>query len=183
MFRSTADAQDQRELEMKLGQYEIGTFTLEKSEKGWIVMHRDVQDMYKGQGAASVLLHAVEEFVQEQSNKSGETQEISISIGQPNVLSVFLSKGYEAATREDQRRIDMIMSGDESLVLDYSHTRNGMPLRHKDIYVFEKDVTERTEKNAFRVNLIKKVKPKSKVVGEIGKDTSADVQQALDQSA
>lgn len=168
LFQDTPDTEDQIDLWEKIGRAEIATFRMNHRENEWNLADRFIEEKYRQQGIASLLLLSAETFVQTYAKKTRIPQKIVINIGQPSVLLMFLNKGYKAQTEEDQQKIDKILRGDETLEFDYSlvQSRNedgslGEWTKNiwKDVYCFERGVLPKTELNAFRITLEKTFSP------------------------
>lgn len=154
----------------EIGGYRLDQRTAQMAPHEWGLNDRLVLDEYRDQGFGSVLMAAVESFVQNRADLAAAPQKLTANVAQPSVLLLFLNKGFVAQSEEDQKRIDMVLSADPSLELDYAVVKreNGKwePQKYKDLYIFQKGTDLKSEVNAFRINLEKKFSPKKSLVDE-----------------
>ena len=126
---------------------------------------------------------AADSFVQSQADLQETPQKITANVGQPSVLLVLLNKGFQAATPEDQQRIDMLITAHPDLELDYAVIKNDdgslEPETAKDLYCFQKGVTLKTEINVFRIKLVKEFSPQKTTVDDTVEETSASTRALL----
>lgn len=174
--RSPGDGIESLCFEINNGIDHIGSYRLdhngEKNE--WLLADRLIPERkYRGQGIGSVLFAACEGFVRKYANDHCVAQKITANTAQPKVILMFLNKDFKAATPEDQRQIDLVLSADPSLELDYAQVydeiwENGKKVvstewqkqTFKDLYCFEKTALRKTEQRALRINLEKVFEPK-----------------------
>lgn len=159
----------------------IGNYRLDSQDGDWSLNERFINEKYRDHGIGSVLFTATENFVQAYADVHGP-QKMIANTGQPRVLVMFLNRGFQAATPDDQRRIDRVLSGDESLELDYADLydevwEEGRVVGHewkkqnyKDPYCFEKGLERKTEQAALRINLVKSFEPRETAVDRVGGD-------------
>lgn len=152
----------------------IAAVTLEKkSANEWALDHRYVDEKYRGQKIASMLLEAAETFARQYGEKTGVPQKISINVGQPHLMEIFQAKGYQPAEEQDKRNAERIFSGDETLELDYAITESGDAQTDIEPYVFEKGTVAKRPVNALRIILEKTIAPEktrvAEMTGEIAK--------------
>lgn len=175
--------------ELHDGTTEIGGYRLDRgmsqtARHEWALNDRLVLDEYREQGFGGALMAAAESFVQSMADLQAVPQKLTANVGQPSVLVMFLNKGFVAESEEDQKRIDMVLSADPSLELDYAvvkrENEEWEPQKYKDPYVFKKGTVLKSEVNALRINLEKTFQPNPSVVDT---DVAAVRNRILDASA
>jgi hypothetical protein len=128
----------------------------EKNDGVFFSDHRYVLPEYRrGNGIGGMLLVASEAVMRERAAGEQKSVFMKQSIVQLDVMIWLLKNGYEPDTDEDRRKLDTVLSGDESLCVT---ERN---------YIFPVNVPEKDRTNldsekakkAFRVSLVKKIKP------------------------
>ena len=110
-----------------------------KNEEGeeWDMMHRQVNEVYRGQGIASSMISLSEDFFKKRAQEAGIKQVMTANIAQVNVLTMFLKKDFAPATAEDEEKINRLLNGDPSLVVVTGpETKYDERLRN---YIFERN--------------------------------------------
>ncbi len=154
---------------------QVGNIDLLHEKNGeWNLSDRFVDKRFRGQGVAKSLLIGAESFVQKYADKTKTPQTAFLELSQPSVLVTFLNAGYTAATEEDQKRIDAMLSGAPELYLSFiERPDGGGRLDFLDACCFDSGKVprsapdnERTPYNSYRIKLVKKFQPKNSAVDE-----------------
>lgn len=155
------------------GTTEIGGYRLDRgmaqtARYEWALNDRLVLDEYREQGFGGALMAAAESFVQSRADLEATPQKLTANVAQPSVLLMFLNKGFVPQNEEDQKCIDMVLSADPGLELDYAvvkrENEKWEPQKYKDPYVFRKGTALKSEVNALRINLEKAFQPNTSAV-------------------
>jgi len=135
----------------------------------WEVGHRLVHEAFRSQAIASYIMDIFEQQCVRWTKMRDEHQTIQATVGQADVISFFMKRGYVPATEREGQRLDVFLKGDPRLVLADSPIP---PARAW--YIFEKsklfdengavrmgiweddvDGRKRSERESFRITLKK----------------------------
>lgn len=152
------------------GHEEVGSFYLWKRGNDWEITHREVGGKYREQGVGTLLLEAVNSFVQAHVDNNNAAEKLTVNLGQPSVLRFFTERGFTPRSGTDKRRAFEIENANPNLVTAFAEikdvdlqgnlTGKTHPETYKDPYVFEKHARGRTERDAYRLELERTFLPK-----------------------
>ncbi len=151
---------------------EVASFHMLKKDHGWAITHRDVKDKYREQGVGGLFMKGIFAFAQAHANKNQKPEKLTVNLGQPSVLAFFDKYKFTPRTLEDTKRAQAIASRSSDLVVANSqiHTvdmvgnlsKELVAQTWKDPYVFHKNTSGRTERDAYRLELEKTFTPEGR---------------------
>jgi len=78
----------------------------------WHFFHRMVDPGFRGNGFGSVIVKAMDSFVQGKADSSQKGMKTSLDVCQLDAFGIFLKNGYVPATEEDEELFERIVTGD-----------------------------------------------------------------------
>jgi hypothetical protein len=122
----------------------IATFSLIWTPDGTLHMnHRIVEQPYRGNHLFTAIMNGLKQFADEMTAQKKHPVRLQLEGGQPELLARILNLGFKPKDEEQGKRIEKMLSGDPSLIVDYAYSKNEegveRPVLEKLPYCFEKE--------------------------------------------
>ncbi len=174
------------------GHEEVGSFYLWKRGNDWEITHREVGGKYREQGVGTLLLEAVNSFVQAHVDNNNDAEKLTVNLGQPSVLRFFTERGFTPRSGTDKKRAFEIENANPKLISAFAEVKD-IDLQgnltgkthletYKDPYIFEKNKEGRTERDAYRLELERTFLPKvqARQVSEVLEKIHGEIKKTQD---